>query len=398
MNTQKLRWLSVLVITLGCLGLVACDGSNAGDDPESICDDGIDNDSDGLLDCADPDCATSMACPGECDHDGVCDAGEDGVGCPGDCPIVCGDGRCEGSENPTSCPPDCAVCGDGNCGVGEDRVSCLEDCIACDDGFCDAGEDRVGCPEDCAVCDDGVCEGHEDRVNCLEDCLACDDGFCDAGEDRVGCPEDCAVCDDGFCDTGEDRISCPDDCATCGDAICDSNEDRLTCPDDCILCGDTFCDTGETIANCPLDCATVLINEDFATWVPAGWTATGWLQITSGPDTLAQCTNACIAQDALLESPAFSTVGFSNVWVSFTQEYLFAGTGVWSGMYVDAPPDYYTIDQPTDLPPGVVVYDISTEAANRASVQIEFSIGCANTSQCFLNDFWRFTDVLVWAW
>jgi len=397
MHTPRFRWFWVL-FTLGCLGLGACDGGNPGDDSESNCQDGVDNDSDGLFDCEDPDCATSTACQAPCDHDGICDADEDEVGCPDDCVGVCGDGACEGGETVATCPEDCAVCGDGTCDAGEDRTTCPGDCILCDDGFCDVGEDRAGCPEDCAVCDDGFCDVGENRAGCPEDCAVCDDGFCDPGEDRITCPLDCAVCNDGFCDLGEDRVTCPGDCAVCGDAICDTNEDRISCPGDCILCGDTFCDAGETIANCPVDCATVLVNEDFSTWAPANWTILGFAHISQGSTDWAQCTNACIAQDALMESLTFSTMGYSNVWVSFTQEYQFGGTGVWTGLYVDTPPDYFTIGQPTDAPVGSVEYDISTEAANRASVQIEFSAGCANGSQCFLNDHWRVTDVLVWAW
>ena len=33
-------------------------------DPESICDDGLDNDADGMLDCDDPDCSGDAACTG----------------------------------------------------------------------------------------------------------------------------------------------------------------------------------------------------------------------------------------------------------------------------------------------------------------------------------------------
>jgi len=34
--------------------------------PLEICNDGVDNDGDGLVDCSDPDCATDPVCQGEC--------------------------------------------------------------------------------------------------------------------------------------------------------------------------------------------------------------------------------------------------------------------------------------------------------------------------------------------
>jgi len=397
--TRTLSTLLLLLPLALMLTWASCDSANPGTDPEVLCADGLDNDGDLLTDCADPDCGSSSDCNGPCNYDFVCDADEDAVWCPSDCIEVCGDDICEGDEDLASCPQDCAVCGDGTCHVGEDRVECPEDCALCDDGFCDADEDRTNCPLDCAVCDDGFCDDGEDRADCPEDCAACDDGFCDLGEDRTNCPEDCAVCDDTFCDTGEDRVTCPEDCAACDDGFCDAGEDRISCPEDCIICGDTFCDTGESIANCPLDCATVLIWEEFTSWLPNGWAETGFNQFTdTNNDTWARSTGAQFSQDTILESPTFQTTGYTNVRVRFLQEYTFSGTGVWTGLYVDAPPSYYTIGQPTDNSPGLVEYDISSEAGDKAAVQIEFAIGCDVSGDCYGSDQWRITDVLVYAY
>ncbi|THH34898.1 M43 family zinc metalloprotease [Neolewinella litorea] len=47
----------------------ACDGTPPPPTPQEICDNGIDDDGDGLTDCADPDCASFASCappPGEC--------------------------------------------------------------------------------------------------------------------------------------------------------------------------------------------------------------------------------------------------------------------------------------------------------------------------------------------
>jgi beta-lactamase superfamily II metal-dependent hydrolase len=75
----------------------------------ATCTDGVDDDCDGLADCADHDCATDPACalPG-CDEDGVCEPGEDCNTCPGDCDghslgkpsgrFCCGDGTAQPAE------------------------------------------------------------------------------------------------------------------------------------------------------------------------------------------------------------------------------------------------------------------------------------------------------------
>jgi spore coat protein A len=78
-------------------------GCTVTEDPETTCDDGADNDCDGLVDGDDPDCV-----PPTCDDDGVCEVGEDCLGCPGDCAGVtsgkpadrycCGDGVSDPAE------------------------------------------------------------------------------------------------------------------------------------------------------------------------------------------------------------------------------------------------------------------------------------------------------------
>jgi hypothetical protein len=56
------------------------------DCPE-FCDDGEDNDGDGLVDCDDPDCVEDPACTEP----------------------SCGNGSCEPPETPENCPKDCAL-------------------------------------------------------------------------------------------------------------------------------------------------------------------------------------------------------------------------------------------------------------------------------------------------
>jgi len=52
---------------------------------ESACDDGFDEDCDGLVDCDDADCGSDPACADPC-GDAFCDAGggEDQCSCPAD--------------------------------------------------------------------------------------------------------------------------------------------------------------------------------------------------------------------------------------------------------------------------------------------------------------------------
>ena len=83
------------------------------EDPEATCDDGLDNDCDGLFDCNDSDCTGDPTCQtGTCDNDGVCDPGEDCESCA-DCDGVtsgkpanrycCGNGVLEGPEGDGRC-------------------------------------------------------------------------------------------------------------------------------------------------------------------------------------------------------------------------------------------------------------------------------------------------------
>jgi hypothetical protein len=82
-------------------GSPTCEGS------ESVCDDGLDGDCDGLTDCADPDCSTDDACV-VCDGDGVCEDGEDCQSCAEDC-----EGHLIGNKKQRFC------CGNGQLEVPE---------------------------------------------------------------------------------------------------------------------------------------------------------------------------------------------------------------------------------------------------------------------------------------
>jgi cysteine-rich repeat protein len=156
------------------------------------CQNGVDDDGDGQLDCADTDCVGQpgcLTCIFECDPS------------PDDCFAgSCNsfDGRCSNfpleatpcntDGNPDTaevcqsgqCVPSTAICGNAQQEPGEE----------CDDGNPTAGD---GC-ESCrivAVCGNGIFEGAEE----------CDDGNTTAGD---GCGSDCRVerCGQNICDDG----------------------------------------------------------------------------------------------------------------------------------------------------------------------------------------------------
>lgn len=131
------------------------------------CADGVDNDANGLMDCADTGCAVTVTCLG-C-GDGTVDIGEE-----------CDDGNLDPQDG---CGPGCVLerCGDGVAHAGE----------ACDDGNLD---DTDGCLVGCvlAACGDGIVQtGVED----------CDDANAVLAD---GCTPACAIerCGDGVVQAG----------------------------------------------------------------------------------------------------------------------------------------------------------------------------------------------------
>jgi hypothetical protein len=148
---------------------------------EDICDDELDNDMDGQIDCDDSDCASDPACGGDSDGDGVSDAEdncpadpnpgqEDGDG--DDVGDVCdncaddsnpgqedgdGDGRGDACDN---CPDDAnpgQEDGDGD-DVGDACDNCVDDPNS---GQEDADGDGIG--DDCDNCPDDRNPGQEDE-------------------------------------------------------------------------------------------------------------------------------------------------------------------------------------------------------------------------------------------
>ena len=82
---------------------------------EVDCSDGIDDDFDGLVDCADPSCANKDACPSDSEAD--C---QDGVDNDGDGKLDCADEDC---SNDDWCNEICVVDFQAECGFSDARVS-----------------------------------------------------------------------------------------------------------------------------------------------------------------------------------------------------------------------------------------------------------------------------------
>ena len=135
--------------------ILGCDGPVT-PNPE-ICDNGIDDDGDGLIDCADPDCSTDPGCTSPtteiCDNN-IDDDGDGAVDCAdSDCPacVTCTDGVQNGAETGVDCGgPDCApcqtpeICNDGIDNDGDGAIDCLDsdcpDCMECEEETVDQND------------------------------------------------------------------------------------------------------------------------------------------------------------------------------------------------------------------------------------------------------------------
>jgi len=174
---------------------------------EYACDNGVDDDGDGQQDCDDPDCQVSQAC--NPDQELAC---HDGVDNDGDGKTDCRDPDCQGSD------------------------ACWE---SCDDGEDNDQDGLVDCADpDCEA--DALCGGGE----------ICNNGYDDDGDGAVDCDDDDCIevpacdfaerCDNGYDDDGDGAIDCDDgDCAGnpycmelfCADSIDNDGNGLIDCDD-----------------------------------------------------------------------------------------------------------------------------------------------------------------------
>lgn len=126
-----------------------------------ICDDGVENpDTDTYKDCADRECATDAACQSSESSCGnaICEAHETAANCAADCEI-CDNGIDDDGDSYIDCA-------DTECG---ESSACEVDTVCNENGICETGETYAGCSSDCESCSDGVDNADLDSyVDCAD--------------------------------------------------------------------------------------------------------------------------------------------------------------------------------------------------------------------------------------
>ena len=178
---------------------------------EGNCFDGLDDDGDALVDCADPDCAVA------CDESQNC---ADGIDNDGNGDVDCLDAACAAA----------AACDESqNCGDGLDND--LDTLTDCDDPDCL----NIGPCNESLNCGDGIDNDGDGDIDCLDaDCLG------------IGPCDESANCGDGIDNDLDTLVDCDDpDCldigpcaeaGNCGDLIDNDGDGDVDCLDvDCAL-------------------------------------------------------------------------------------------------------------------------------------------------------------------
>jgi hypothetical protein len=281
---------------------------------ESTCDDGLDNDQDGLADCQDPDCIGRLG-PDELDLRRTQQSSSLGGG---DTPsfrnrrwtIAAYARRTSEAEGRVCQLPEMS-CDDGFDNDGDGASDCDDtDCMSvpgceqpgveiCDDEFDNDGDTL-------ADCQDPECLGLEGAAGeiCQQPEMSCDDGLDNDGDALVDCRDpECAgefgpsgeqceqpevTCDDGFDNDADNTIDCDDaDCMptsacgataveVCNDGVDNDGDGFTDCGDtDCILT--PACDQFSEVCNDgvdndidgTIDCADPDCIEDPACSAPA---------------------------------------------------------------------------------------------------------------------------------
>lgn len=217
---------------------------------EQDCADGLDEDLDGLTDCADPDCVTEISCAEDCDN---------GLDEDQDLAIDCFD-------------PDCnfdVACAE-NCTDSIDQD--LDGLIDCADPGCDFDP---GCPEDCSNDTDDDGDGFID----------CDDGVCIA---TSACGGDCPDLElpaegtlTGSTIGADDTLS-----PTCGGPGSPESTVAFTPLETATYVFDTFGSSYDTVLAIYSDCEgqEVACSDDAPDWIGPSLVA---LPITSGDTVIA---------------------------------------------------------------------------------------------------------------
>ncbi|MBU1219404.1 lamin tail domain-containing protein [Myxococcota bacterium] len=249
-----------------CAGMAGGANGELCQSTESRCNDGFDNDGDGQTDCLDTDCASSTECS---NTETICNDGQDN---DGDGETDCDDDDC---ADATNCQAGSEICDNEQDDDGDGDVDCDDDdCAAhahcataevCNDGSDNDGDTLVDCQDpDCngqpgptVETISGTCQTTESN---------CDDSYDNDGDGDVDCEDsDCdtnaacvagEICNNGIDDDGDSAIDCADpecDGETNGTGVvCESVE--TTCDDGDDNDGDGLVDCADS------DCTAACIS------------------------------------------------------------------------------------------------------------------------------------------
>lgn len=293
MTTRHFKWISLLCIsclTYACSDNDASSSTKDQENTSATCQDGIDNDGNGKLDCDDEGCKdfafcaapedgkenTLIACQDKIDNDGdgKIDCNDD------DCKIfdICKSSTLPAENTEETCKDN--IDNDGNGKIDCEEISCLvfEQCAGskieentyelCTDNIDNNGNGKIDCEEISCKSFDICIDGGKTGENTYETCrdgldndadgkTDCADPECQEYEFCLGVKSKTSVtketCQDGLDNDGDGLIDCADpDCQTLTDVCSDE------CPDDPYKYKPDQCPCGETWV--PDDAETITEN------------------------------------------------------------------------------------------------------------------------------------------
>ena len=225
----------------GCKAFAFCQEAEDGKENTLVaCQDGNDNDGDGLVDCDDPDCQAFTICQKK-KAENTEDLCKDGIDNDGNGLVDCKDDGCKSfafcQEAEAGKEDTLVACQDGNDNDGDGLIDC-------DDSDCQVFAICQKKPENTeALCKDGL----DNDGNGLADC---DDPNCAAFDHCKPKENTEALCQDGLDNDGDGLIDCADsDCAAfdhckpkentealCSDEVDNDGDDLVDCNDpDCLV-------------------------------------------------------------------------------------------------------------------------------------------------------------------
>jgi hypothetical protein len=230
---------------------------------ETTCADAVDNDTDTLVDCKDPDCS-SLPCGDGC----TCLGGEkaetscaNGVSDEGDAPVDCADTDCDSRSCGAGCLCLSGTRGEGDClntntdgsaldDEGDGQANCADsDCAdkSCGDGCVCRGGVKA---ED--LCDDGLDNDGDGQTDCLDS--NCNNKVCGLGCICATPNKKEVVCFDGLDNDGDGQTDCRDqDCSNVQCIAADENGARCDyskteCAE--VSCGDAVDNDRDSMTDC----------------------------------------------------------------------------------------------------------------------------------------------------